>query len=250
MPSPVAREADCTRCPLHESAGHVCLMGHGPAPAELMIIGEAPGRQEDRLGAPFVGDAGRLLDKMLETAGLSRDRAYVTNAVKCRPPDNAKPSVGQIAACVYHLQREIDAVKPKYVLLMGATPLKAVLNETGITKVRGRARHNGGCITMPTLHPASSFYAEGNKAIIQQDLHYLRDVMKRGGTIPREQGINSILVDTPDKVEEMLSALTGVVAYDLETTCLYPYDGEIWLWHRRRTVHTARTPPRQRLVAR
>ena len=227
MPSPVAREAGCTRCALHESAGHVCLMGTGPAPAELMIIGEAPGRQEDRLGAPFVGDAGQLLDKMLEAAGLSRERAYVSNAVKCRPPDNRKPSVGEINACAYHLQREIDAVRPKYVLLMGATPLKAVLNEIGITKVRGRARHNGGCVTMPTLHPASAFYAEGNKAVIQQDLHYLRDIMRRGGSIPREQGINSVLVDTHDKVEEMLAALTGVVAYDLETECLYPWDGEI-----------------------
>ena len=226
MTSWVAREAECVRCPLHESAHHVCLMGSGPRRTELMIIGEAPGRLEDKTGAPFVGDAGRLLGELLMQAGLSRDRSYITNAVKCRPPDNRDPKLQEMVACAPHLQREIDAVRPQYILLLGGVALKAVLGETGITKQRGRARYVRDTIVMPTLHPASAFYAEGNRAIIQQDLRYLHSIMVRG-SIPREEEVNSVLVDTPELVEEMIEALTGVVAFDIETTDLYPWNGEI-----------------------
>jgi uracil-DNA glycosylase family 4 len=236
MSSTIARHADCTDCPLHESARHVCLMGKGPAPAQLMIIGEAPGREEDRLGQPFVGPAGKLLDELLRKAEFDPDKIYITNAVKCRPPENRAPSLGEIRACAQHLQREIDAVKPQYVLLLGNIPLKSVLNRTGIMRQRGRATHHGSCIVMPTVHPAAALYSEANYPVIQFDLRYLRKVMQRG-SIPREHALRPLPVDTPSRVDELVEALTGIVSFDIETSPkegsiskkdgLYPWNGQV-----------------------
>jgi uracil-DNA glycosylase family 4 len=211
-------------------------MGTGPVPADLMIIGEAPGKEEDRLGIPFVGAAGQLLDQLLGKAAIDRDRAYITNVVKCRPPENRTPTPQEIHACARHLQREIDAVRPRYILLLGNSALKAILGSTGITSHRGRASHHGATIVLSTFHPASVFRVEANRSIIQQDLHYLRKIMLRG-SIPRETELNPVLVDTPARVDQLLDALSGVVAFDIETRPadgstnakdgLYPWKGEI-----------------------
>ena len=125
---------NCTLCPLHKTANTVCLLGDGPRPADVMIVGEAPGKLEDIKGLPFVGRSGEVLDEVLEEAGFSRDNVFITNAVACRPPDNRTPKKREIDACNKWLQYQISMVKPKFVLLLGNIALQAVLGIKGIKK--------------------------------------------------------------------------------------------------------------------
>lgn len=128
----------CQKCALSETRTQV-VVGKGPVPCKLMIIGEGPGEQEDLSGNPFVGKAGQLLTKILESVGINRDTdAYITNTVKCRPPQNRTPMVSEIEACKPYLLRQIQLVQPKIVVLLGAPSLKTILEETApISKVRG-----------------------------------------------------------------------------------------------------------------
>jgi uracil-DNA glycosylase family 4 len=129
----------CTRCPLSETRTHV-VVGSGPVPCDLMIIGEGPGEQEDLSGLPFVGRAGQLLTKILESAGIHRDTdAYIANTVKCRPPQNRTPLVSEIEACKPYLIRQIQLVRPKILILLGSPSLKTILEEAlPISQVRGK----------------------------------------------------------------------------------------------------------------
>jgi len=128
----------CTRCVLSETRTTV-VVGTGPIPCDLMIIGEGPGEQEDLSGHPFVGRAGQLLTKILESAGIDREKSvYIANTVKCRPPQNRTPLPTEIEACKPYLIRQIQLIKPKILLLLGSPALRTILEETlTITKVRG-----------------------------------------------------------------------------------------------------------------
>jgi uracil-DNA glycosylase family 4 len=119
-----------------------------------MIVGEAPGFTEDETGEPFVGQAGQILNQQLQQVGISRLECYVTNVVKCRPPANRTPVKNEIMACLPHLLREIDEIKPQYILLLGNTALQGLLGKSGITKYRGQTFEFQGITVMPTLHPA------------------------------------------------------------------------------------------------
>ena len=129
----------CTRCELSQTRTNV-VVGHGPVPCHVMIIGEGPGEQEDLQGKPFVGKAGQLLTKILESAGIDREtQVYITNTVKCRPPQNRTPLLSEMEACKPYLLRQIQLVQPKILILLGAPSLKTVLEEQlSISKVRGQ----------------------------------------------------------------------------------------------------------------
>ncbi len=152
---------DCVRCPLHEQRTQV-VFGTGPVPCPLMIIGEGPGQQEDDSGLPFVGRAGQLLTKILESVGINRvTDAYITNVVKCRPPQNRTPLPSEIATCNPYLRRQIQEIKPRVLVLLGAPSLKTVLEETlPISKVRGSWRKaevpymDEPLYIMPMFHPS------------------------------------------------------------------------------------------------
>jgi len=128
----------CTRCDLSKTRTNV-VVGHGPVPCNLMIIGEGPGENEDLEGKPFVGKAGQLLTKILESVGINRENdAYIANTVKCRPPENRTPLTSEIDACKEYLIRQIQLVQPKILVLLGNPSLKTILGETyTITKSRG-----------------------------------------------------------------------------------------------------------------
>ena len=157
----LAAECDaCRRCGLGHGRIQVVVSRGNPA-ARLMVIGEGPGAQEDASGLPFVGRAGQLLDQMLESVGIDSNRdAYVCNVVKCRPPDNRKPTAEEMAACMPWLQRQIALVNPGVILLAGATAMEGVLGvKGGITKLRGQWRQGSGEVLegrwlMPILHPS------------------------------------------------------------------------------------------------
>lgn len=145
-------------CALKKTAKNLCFARGNPK-ARLMLIGEAPGRDEDLQGEPFVGRAGQLLDKMLAAIGLSRDDVYITNVVYWRPPGNRTPTAQEVQACQPFLERQIELVSPKILVLLGGSAAKQVLNtEQGIMKLRGKWRSyelGGRSIkTMATLHPA------------------------------------------------------------------------------------------------
>jgi DNA polymerase len=147
--------AACRRCGLANGRQQV-VVGRGNPRARLLLIGEAPGAQEDLEGLPFVGRSGQLLDRLLQSAGIDSNRdAYICNVVKCRPPDNRKPSAAELAACRPWLEQQIALVDAPLVVLVGASALQGVLGiKGGITSLRGQWRPWQGRWLMPILHPS------------------------------------------------------------------------------------------------
>ena len=136
------------------------MFGCGNPRADLMLVGEAPGFHEDRQGEPFVGRSGQLLDRMLKGIGLRRDEVYITNSVKCRPPNNRDPKPDEIKACRSYLDEQVRLVDPKVVLTLGNFASKTLLDTTtGITRLRGRTYPWQGRTLVPTFHPAAALRA-------------------------------------------------------------------------------------------
>ena len=149
------RIRECRNCPLHQGV-QAPVPGDGPADARIMFIGEAPGAEEDRLGRPFTGPSGKLLDSLLTTALLNRSQVYVTNVLKCRPPDNADPLPEQIEACRSHLDAEIEAVSPDVIIPLGACSTARFFPGVKTGTVRGKAIERDGLVIMPMFHPAAA----------------------------------------------------------------------------------------------
>lgn len=143
----------CEMCRLCSERKNV-VFGAGAANADLMFIGEGPGRDEDQQGVPFVGEAGQLLTKMINAMQFSRSEVYIANIIKCRPPRNRNPEDDEAAACLPYLRRQIDIISPKVIVLLGAVPLKYLMGVTGITRARGIWLDYNGIKVMPTFHPA------------------------------------------------------------------------------------------------
>ena len=143
----------CTACELHKGRTRA-VPGEGPINAEIMFIGEAPGRNEDQQGRPFVGQAGRLLEELLAEIGLTRDEAWIGNIVKCRPPDNRDPRPEEIAACAGYLERQITLLQPKLIATLGRYSMEKFFPGARITRVHGQARRDGNRVLIPLFHPA------------------------------------------------------------------------------------------------
>lgn len=145
----------CHRCDLGNSRTHA-VIGRGNVQADIMIVGEGPGQNEDETGLPFVGKAGQLLEKILASVQLDTEHdVYICNVVKCRPPENRVPTPAEVAACKPYLLEQIRMVDPKIILLTGATAVRALTGEKqGITKIRGQWMEWEGHLCMPILHPA------------------------------------------------------------------------------------------------
>lgn len=159
----------CRRCNLREGC-HQVVFGEGSPNALLMLIGEGPGRDEDKLGRPFVGRAGKLLDKILEAAGFQREDVYIANVVKCRPPSNRTPLPEEIKACYSHLQGQIDIIRPKIIVCLGAMATKTMVDPRAqITKIRGKWVPWQDIRIMPTFHPAALLRDPQKKKLVWQD---------------------------------------------------------------------------------
>ena len=149
-----ARLQGCRNCKLCEGR-HTIVFGSGDPQADLVVIGEGPGADEDAQGLPFVGRAGQLLTKMLEAVKLSRDEVYITNAVLCRPPGNRNPEPDELAACAPFLADKLAVIQPKVILSLGSVATQALLRtKEPIGKLRGRIHPYGTAILVPTFHPA------------------------------------------------------------------------------------------------
>jgi len=161
---------ECTRCRLHEQRNKI-VFGAGNPRAQLVFVGEGPGRDEDMQGLPFVGRAGKLLTQMIEAMGLTREDVYICNVVKCRPPENRKPEDDEVATCSPYLFRQLDAIAPKAIVCLGATAAQALLKtEDPISRFRGTWFDFRGTKMMPTYHPAYLLRNPAAKGEVWKDL--------------------------------------------------------------------------------
>jgi DNA polymerase len=180
--------ADCTRCALAQGRTQV-VFGAGSPSADLMFVGEAPGFHEDKQGVPFVGAAGKLLSKLLEGIGLSRDEVYIANVLKCRPPGNRDPQPEEIQACEGHLFRQVELIQPKLICTLGnfATKLLSA-KPTGITRVHGRPQEatlGGHLVTLyPIYHPAAALYTPRMLQVLEEDFRRIPELLGRALTPP------------------------------------------------------------------
>jgi uracil-DNA glycosylase family 4 len=160
----------CQRCSLRDGCSQV-VFGEGNPKAELVICGEGPGADEDRLGRPFVGRAGQLLDQILAACGFQRfQHVYILNIVKCRPPGNRTPNTEEVRACLPNLRMQVHLLKPKIMVLMGNCAAQTILQtDEGISRVRGRWFQKGNIWFMPTYHPAALFHRPQLKRDVWED---------------------------------------------------------------------------------
>lgn len=182
-PKELASEiASCKRCNLHKERTQT-VFGSGDVNAELLIIGEAPGAEEDRLGEPFVGPAGRLLNSMLGAIGLSRQQVYIANILKCRPPGNRDPKPEEVAQCAPYLARQVEMIQPRLILAVGRIAAQNLLQQTTpIGKMRGR-RYTYGQLEIPvivTYHPAYLLRSPREKRKAWADLVLVKDLLREG----------------------------------------------------------------------
>jgi uracil-DNA glycosylase family 4 len=169
---------DCPRCKLATLGRKQVVFGVGNPDADLMFVGEAPGADEDIQGIPFVGRAGQLLTKMILAINLERDQVYIANVIKCRPPGNRNPEADEIAACEPFLFQQIDAVRPKVIVALGAFAAKTLLQtEDPISRLRGRVYDFRGAKLIPTFHPSFLLRSPDRKRDAWEDLKKARALL-------------------------------------------------------------------------
>ena len=168
----------CTKCNLSKSRTNA-VPGKGNYKAEIMVIGEAPGRNEDLLGEPFVGTAGKILSEALEFAGLLRDDVFITNVVKCRPPNNRVPLEEERYSCQQYLAAELEIIKPKIICILGNTAYGSILGGDSITKNRGKIIKKNDQLYFLTIHPAAAIYNPSLKQILKDDIKRLVETLDK-----------------------------------------------------------------------
>jgi uracil-DNA glycosylase family 4 len=184
--APVSLEAirselgDCTRCRLHEGRQSV-VFGEGNPHARLVFVGEAPGREEDLQGRPFVGQAGELLTRIIEAIDLTRNKVYIANIVKCRPPQNRNPQPDEIRTCLPFLHKQLEAIKPRIICALGTFAAQTLLQtEERISLLRGQFYPYQGARVMPTYHPAFLLRNPQFKRDVWEDMKAIREEYKKG----------------------------------------------------------------------
>lgn len=182
-----AHIGDCHRCPLGQT--RTCLVfGVGDPHAELMFIGEAPGKNEDLKGEPFVGAAGQLLDELLASIGLTRSQVYIANVLKCRPPGNRDPLAAEIETCVPFLSEQVRIIAPRVIATLGNFATRFVLGtERGITQLRGRLFHVDGRQVVPVYHPAAALYDQTKRSVLFDDFQRLQHVLQ----MPAQEAVSA-----------------------------------------------------------
>jgi uracil-DNA glycosylase family 4 len=204
-----AHIGDCRRCPLCLERTQV-VFGVGDPNADLVFVGEGPGKNEDLQGEPFVGAAGKFLDELLSSIGLRRPQVYIANVVKCRPPGNRDPEPIEIETCTPFLSRQIELIDPKVVATLGKFATQYVLGTTvGITRLRGRLYRVGGRRVVPVLHPAAALYNGANRQVLFDDFRRLKAVLDRSDEGPVEAPEDGEPVGEPLEMAESAAEPDG-----------------------------------------
>jgi DNA polymerase len=162
----------CTDCELHRSRT-LAVPGDGQSDTEVLIIGEAPGMNEDKQGLPFVGNSGRFLNEMLESIEWERSKVFVTNVVKCRPPGNRDPLPDEIQACSQYLDRQIELIDPLMIVTLGRHSMARWFANERISKIHGKPRRDGKRVVVPLYHPAAALHQPSLRAVVQADFRKL-----------------------------------------------------------------------------
>ncbi|UCH81178.1 MAG: uracil-DNA glycosylase [Nitrospiraceae bacterium] len=169
---------ECTRCKLHKERKNI-VYGEGSSDARLMFIGEGPGRDEDMQARPFVGEAGKLLTRLIEKMGMKRENVYIANIVKCRPPYNRDPEENEIAACKPFVERQIEIIKPKVIMSLGRVSAQSILGmKMPISRMRGNFFSFHDIALMPTFHPAYLLRNPKDKWLVWDDAQKVLEKLK------------------------------------------------------------------------
>ena len=172
---------ECTRCKLHGGRTKL-VFGVGSPTADLVFVGEAPGRDEDRQGIPFVGRAGQLLTRIIAAIGLSRDEVYIANVIKCRPPNNRNPEPDEVATCEPFLFRQLDVIRPRVVVALGGFAIRTLLRtDDAVSRLRGRVFDYRGAKLIPTFHPAFLLRSPERKRDVWEDMKRVRALLAEPG---------------------------------------------------------------------
>ena len=175
----IAREVSvCTRCMLHHSR-KLAVPGEGPVDAEIMFIGEGPGFHENEQGRPFVGAAGSYLEELLAKINLKRTDVFITNVVKCRPPNNRDPLPDELAACSDYLERQIQGINPKVIVTLGRYSMARFLPNAKISEVHGQAYKIKGRLVVPMFHPAAALHQPSLKISVERDFARLPELIAK-----------------------------------------------------------------------
>jgi len=182
--------AICQRCELSQGRTKA-VPGEGPENAEIVFIGEAPGFHEDRQGRPFVGAAGKFLEELLASIGLTREDVYICNVIKCRPPSNRDPQPDEMAACKPFLDKQIELVRPKLIVTLGRFSMARYFPNTKITRIHGQPKRIGNRIYYPMFHPAAALHQPKWRSVVQEDMLKIPQILKEaeqlGEAEPLEQ---------------------------------------------------------------
>ncbi len=167
----------CTKCELSKTRNN-SVPGKGNFKSDVIFVGEAPGKNEDMKGEPFIGIAGKKLSIALENAGITRDDVYITNIVKCRPPKNRVPTTTERDTCQNYLEKEIEIIKPKIICVLGNTAFNSLLNGKEIIKFRGKIVRKNNQLYFLTIHPAATIYNQKLISVLKKDMKKLLKVIK------------------------------------------------------------------------
>ena len=182
----IARIKSCTLCSLAEKRTQA-VPGEGSRDADIMFIGEGPGFYEDRDGRPFIGPAGQFLDELLASAGLRRESVYITNMVKCRPPNNRDPLPGEVDACRPYLNSQIDMISPRVIVTLGRHSFSKFFPSQTLTKARGQPRRWRNMTVYPMYHPAAALHNPRLRPVIVEDFGRLPSLVEAARQMPHEQ---------------------------------------------------------------
>ncbi len=176
----------CPKCDLSQSRTNA-VPGEGPENAAIMFIGEAPGFHEDRQGRPFVGPAGQYLDELLALIGMDRNKVYITNVVKCRPPQNRDPQPPEMEACRPYLDCQIELIKPKVIITISRFAMARWFPDRKISEIHGQPKRFGQVVVVPMYHPAAALHQPSLKRVLEEDFKRIPEVIKDAAKL-RDEG--------------------------------------------------------------
>jgi DNA polymerase len=178
-----SRIRGCTCCKLHQERTNA-VPGTGPVTAEVFLVGEGPGAREDVEGLPFVGRSGRYLDRLLDGVGLSRERVFITNVVKCRPPSNRDPHVAEVQACTPYLDRQLRLIQPRLVVTLGRFAMEQFFSDGRISDIHGQPRRIDDILYLPLYHPAAALYRGSLRGVMEEDFRMVPVLLNGAHQLP------------------------------------------------------------------